>query len=108
MNFEIHPTPELFVLGGIVAILLEILRGLLLDIEKYPRIKAIWKYLPFVLGSALIHLYPSAAPVESDLIRLAHGAASPLIFAIAHPIYKRHFKAQMAAALGTAEKEDSS
>jgi hypothetical protein len=92
MQFEI--TPHLLVIGGAACLLLEFLRGLLLRLDDYPRIKAVWEYLPFVFGAVLILPFPSAVPSVSEdmLMLLAHGAVSPTIFVVAYPKLKKQIK----------------
>lgn len=98
MQFEI--TQELICLGGAASVLVEILRALLLDVEKYPRIKALWKYLPSIFGGLLVLLFPEAVPtVTSALVRMAHGAVSPIAFYVAYPVIRKAIDTQTTQAV---------
>jgi hypothetical protein len=71
LNFDI--TPELLLIGGMASTLVEILRALLLNLEAYPRIKALWSLLPSLFGALLVLLIPSAVPCLSSLAFLFSG-----------------------------------
>lgn len=85
---QIHISTELVIIGGGASFLAEFLRALILKIEDYPRLAAIWKYMPTIFGMLGVLLFPSVVPNVSTLILLAHGAASPAAFYIAYPLIK--------------------
>ena len=98
MQFQLELTQELFCLGGAASILIEVLRALLLDIERYPRIKALWRYLPFIAGALLILAFPEATPgIKSPLVLMMHGAISPSAFYLAYPQLQKLVQAKAAA-----------
>ena len=84
---QIHISMELVIIGGGASGFAEFLRALLLKIEDYPRLAAIWKYIPTLFGMLGVMCFPSVVP-GSTLIVLAHGALSPVVFYIAYPLIK--------------------
>jgi len=84
---QIHVSVELVILGGGASGLAEFLRALLLKIEDYPRLAAIWKYVPALFGMLGVMLFPSVVP-GTTLLVLAHGALSPVVFYAAYPLLK--------------------
>ncbi len=87
MNLEI--TQELIIIGGAASTLVEILRALLLNLDQYPRIKALWPLLHSIVGVVLVLLFPSAVPnASSCLVKAAHGFFSSAIWAVIYPMLK--------------------
>lgn len=101
MNLEI--TPELIVLGGVASTLIEVLRALLLDLNNYPRMRALWPILPSILGVPLVLLFPSAVPsATSCLIKAAHGFFCSAIWAVIYPILKNQITSKAKATIPNA------
>lgn len=107
MNLQV--TEDLIILGGAASTLVEVLRALLLDIERYPRLKKLWPALPSLLGVGLVFVFPSAVPSGSDLVKAAHGFFACGLWTAAYPLLKNTFttklKTMLPVADSVAEKE---
>jgi hypothetical protein len=87
---QLEVTFDLIALGGAASVLVEVLRALLLDLERYPKVKAAWPMLPGMTGALLVQLAPWAVPsAQSPLTLGLYGFLSPLAFMAAYPLLKR-------------------
>ena len=95
-RLKIDITFELVVIGGAASVLVEILKALLLSIDKYPRVKALWPLLPAIFGVILALLFPSSVPSSKSVLVIgAHGFLSPIVFYFAYPIIQKQIEKQV-------------
>jgi len=103
-NLPIHLSLQLVILGFFSSQLVDFARGLIVKIDDHPRLKANWRFFPFMLGGALINFFSSIVPTEDLLILWAHGAASPIVAFYAYPYIEKVFTSR---SIGVKNTDDS-
>lgn len=103
---QLEVTFDLIAIGGAASVLVAMLRAALLDLERYPKIKAAWPMLPGVTGALLVQLAPWAVPSAKGALALGlYGFLSPLAFMAAYPLLKSAITAK-STNLFAPERED--
>jgi len=90
-RLPIHLSFQLMILGFFSSSAVDFARGLIVKLDDHPRLKANWRFFPFIVGALAINLFPSIVPTTDLLILWAHGAGSPLIAYGAYPYLEKAF-----------------